>query len=231
MCGTAWGESNSPECPVPECSGSKECGNPTRVTLAVEAGPLAGTGGVKREPIDTLGRRSGYSSGSGSVKRVRGERTEPRSRFSWEDPGRVETQGSIRRLGALITCRAARDSRKGQSPGAAARRDGFSFRWERYRREKRHVGPPGRKRRGDLARGERFEGWIPGAPSARNRADTGSEGVNRQEGSQTLKAERSGTWRPRGRWTSGPWCAEGKQSPREEPACCGRLARVRWVRL
>jgi hypothetical protein len=75
---------------------------------------------ARREPIETLGRRTSDSSGSGSGKRVRGERAESRSRFLREGPGRAKTQGSIRQAGALITRRPARDSREGQSPGAAA---------------------------------------------------------------------------------------------------------------
>jgi hypothetical protein len=36
------------------------------------------------------------------------------------------------------------------------------------------------------------------------------------------------------RRTGGPsilTCAEGKKSPREEPDCCGKLARVNWEKL
>jgi hypothetical protein len=40
--------------------------------------------------------------------------------------------------------------------------------------------------------GKAPKGGIPGALSARNKADQGSGGVNRQEGSQTLEAELSG---------------------------------------
>jgi hypothetical protein len=99
-----------------------------------------------------------HSSGSGSAKRVRGDREGSRSRPSWEDPGRARTQGSIRQVGALITRRPARDSRKGQSPGAAAWRDGLSLRRQRYRQEKRQVGSSGRRRLGNLSRGESSEG-------------------------------------------------------------------------
>jgi hypothetical protein len=57
---------------------------------------------------------------------------------------------------------------------------------------------------GTFREGKTPKGEIPGAQPARNKAGAGSEGVNRQEGSQTLKAERSGTWKPREKWTSGP---------------------------
>jgi len=52
--------------------------------------------------------------------------------------------------------------------------------------------------------GKTPKGRIPGALPARNKAGTGSEGVSCQEGNQTLKAERSGAWKLRGRWTSEP---------------------------
>jgi len=43
---------------------------------------------------------------------------------------------------------------------------------------------------------ESSEGVIPGALPVRNRAGAGSKGVSRQEGGQTLKAERSGQVKP-----------------------------------
>jgi len=65
----------------------------------------------------------------------------------------------------------------------------------------------------------------------RNKTGTGSEGVSRQEGHQTLKAERSGQGEAREQWTSEPWCAEGSESPREVLAGSGRRARWRWATL
>jgi len=50
----------------------------------------------------------------------------------------------------------------------------------------------GRKRPVNLSRGEGSEGQIPGALPVRNKTGTVSKGVNRQEGNQTLKAERGG---------------------------------------
>jgi hypothetical protein len=60
----------------------------------------------------------------------------------------------------------------------------------------------------------------------RNKTGWGSVGISHQEGSQTLKVERSGQAKPA---ASGPAilkCAEGKKSPREEPIGCGRAARL-----
>lgn len=59
------------------------------------------------------------------------------------------------------------------------------------------MGPPVRKRIWRLSRGESSEGRIPRAPPVRNNAGTGAKGESRQEGNQTLKAERSGQARPR----------------------------------
>jgi hypothetical protein len=132
----------------------------------------------------------------------------------------------------LNTCLAARDSRKGQSPEVAARRNGSSRKWRRDRREKRHAGSSVAETHADTFReGNASKGAIPRALSARNKAGAGSEGVSRQEGNQTLEAERSGTWKARGEWTSGSSSAEGSKSPREEPAAAARPARVRWAKL
>jgi hypothetical protein len=43
-----------------------------------------------------------------------------------------------------------------------------------------------------FSEGETFEGPIPRALPVRNKTGAGFEGVNRQEGNQTLKAERGG---------------------------------------
>jgi hypothetical protein len=65
----------------------------------------------------------------------------------------------------------------------------------------------------------------------RNRTGQGSKGVNRQEGNQTLKAQRSEP----GKLTTGGSsileCAEGTGSPREELTGCGLSARVNWAKL
>jgi hypothetical protein len=57
------------------------------------------------------------------------------------------------------------------------------------------------KHRRSLSEGETSEGTIPRALPVRNKTGTGSEGESRQEGSQTLKTERSGQAKPA---TSGP---------------------------
>jgi hypothetical protein len=65
-----------------------------------------------------------------------------------------------------------------------------------YRRAKRQVGASGRKRPGYLSGGGSSEGRISGALPVRNKTGAGSQGVSRQEGNQTLKAERSGQAKP-----------------------------------
>jgi hypothetical protein len=67
--------------------------------------------------------------------------------------------------------------------------------------------------------------------AVRNKTAQESKGVNRQEGNQTLKAQRSES----GKLTiGGPSIlasAEGTESPREELTGFGQSARVNWVRL
>jgi hypothetical protein len=62
------------------------------------------------------------------------------------------------------------------------------------------------------------EGEIPGALSARNKAGAGPGGANRQEGNQTLKAERSGLGKPASGGPPSLERAEGNRSPGEWPA-------------
>jgi len=128
-------------------------------------------------------------------------------RWSPGTPGRVKAQkprpvGPAHRLGEGIT-------------------DGLNGMWVHR----------SRKRGRNLPRGESSEGQIPRAPPVRNRTGTGSEGVSRQEGNQTLQAERSGPGEARELWTSEPWCAEGNESPREALVGCGRRARSCWAIL
>jgi hypothetical protein len=54
----------------------------------------------------------------------------------------------------------------------------------------RYVGSSEPETAGYLPRGEGSEGQIPRALPVRNKTGTASKGVNRQEGNQTLKAER-----------------------------------------
>jgi hypothetical protein len=76
--------------------------------------------------------------------------------------------------------------------------------------------------RGTFRVGKAPKGEIPGALSARNRAGAGPGGASRQEGGQTLKAERSGSGKPA---VGGPPSlerAEGNESPGEVRAALSR---------
>jgi hypothetical protein len=57
------------------------------------------------------------------------------------------------------------------------------------------------------------KGEIPGALPARNKAGAVSEGESRQEGNQTLQAERKRAGKTRIRWTSDTSSAVGNESP------------------
>jgi len=189
MCGAAQGESNSPGGCSLERSGSCWCENPRRVVPSVPW--LAGeSGGAKRESARLRGAgRVGCE--AGTAKRVGGVRAKSRARFPPAYPRRAKPKGasSGRRTNPASV---ARDSRKGQSPETGACWAGPSLRRREHRLVKRYVGPSMRKRVGYLPRGESSEGRIPRAPPARKKAGTGSEGVSRREGNQTLRAERSG---------------------------------------
>jgi hypothetical protein len=65
----------------------------------------------------------------------------------------------------------------------------------------------------------------------RNKTGKASKGVNRQEGSQTLKAERGGQANARDQRTFEPSSAVGTKSPGEALIGCGRSARCDWVTL
>jgi hypothetical protein len=128
---------------------------------------------------------------AGTAKRVGGAWAKSRVRFPPVYPRRAKPKGasSGRHTNPVSV---ARDSRKGQSPETGACWAGPSLRRREHRLVERYVGSSVRKRAGYLPRGEGSEGRIPRAPPARKKAGTGSEGVNRREGSQTLRAERSG---------------------------------------
>jgi hypothetical protein len=66
---------------------------------------------------------------------------------------------------------------------------------------------------GYLAGGEGSEGRIPGALPARNRAGEVPKGGNRQEGTQTLKVERSGQVKPATSGSSVPKVLKGDGNP------------------
>jgi hypothetical protein len=102
---------------------------------------FAGRGGQGQAKAD---RNSGAPVGSipeiEATKRVGGVRVKPRTRLSLADPKRAKPKGAAsgRRVKPRPT---ARDSRKGQSPGTAARWAGPALRRRDYRRVKRYVGP------------------------------------------------------------------------------------------
>jgi hypothetical protein len=77
----------------------------------------------------------------------------------------------------------------------------------------RHVGSSESETAGYLSRGERSEGRIPGALPVRNKTGTVSKGGSRQEGNQTLKAERGGYVKACGKRTFDASSAVGKKSP------------------
>jgi hypothetical protein len=77
----------------------------------------------------------------------------------------------------------------------------------------RYVGPTRAETLSYLSRGESSEGTIPGALPVRNKIGTVSKGVNRQEGNQTLKAERGGRGNACVKRTFEASSAVGKQSP------------------
>jgi hypothetical protein len=77
----------------------------------------------------------------------------------------------------------------------------------------RYVGSAEPETAGYLSRGEGSEGRIPGALPVRNKTGTVSKGVSRQEGSQTLKAERGGQANAREKRTFDASSAVGNQSP------------------
>jgi len=152
----AFGEHIARRGPPSECRGTFRRRNPTRVTAAVR-GLSAAPAVVRRELIDTLGR--GWPTvRRRATKRVRGDRGDnPGQGFRWlalkgRNPGEHPAGAG------LIACRRARDSWKGKSPEAAASRAGPPLRRLEKREEKRHVGAFGRKRAGDLPRGESSEG-------------------------------------------------------------------------
>jgi hypothetical protein len=136
-----------------------------------------------------------------------------RAKLQSADPERAKPKGvsgDCRTNPAAV----ARDSRKGESPEAAARWAGPGASAPGIPTGKTARGFILAETRGYLPRGESSEGRIPRAPPARKKAGTGSEGVNRREGHQTLRAERSGRrGGPRAKWTSKPSCAEGNESP------------------
>jgi hypothetical protein len=94
------------------------------------------------------------------------------------------------------------------------------------------VGPSGRDNWPDTLRVEKAP---KGESQERCRCETKparvTKGVSRQEGSQTLKAERGGQANAREKRTFEPSSAVGTKSPGEALIGCGRSARCDWVTL
>lgn len=128
---------------------------------------------------------------------------------------------------------AVRDSCEGQNPGTAARRAGPTASADgNQRRVKRYVGPSGP----DNGSGTLREEKAPkGESQERCRCEIKparvTKGVSRQEGSQTLKAERGGQANARDQRTFEPSSAVGTESPREVLIRRGGSARCDWVTL
>jgi hypothetical protein len=148
----------------------------------------------KRKLIETLKcRSSGASCGGQAHERRSGEIL---TQASASDPGRVKPKGASSGWRAKHTS-VVRDSRKGQSPGTAAHRAGPHALVCGYigERNGRWVLPV--RKRPDTFRKEKAP---KGKSQERRRCETKparvTKGVSRQEGSQTLKAERGGQAKP-----------------------------------
>jgi hypothetical protein len=174
--------------------GPTRCRNPKRVPHSSPIGFAERTDEDERRLIETLRRRRPHASGA----------EEARERRSGEIPVKVFANGPGRAKpkGATSGRRTKHASgRQGLSEGSKPRNRSSSsrplcFGTRVYRRVNGMWVHPSRKRRGYLSRGEGSEGRIPGALPVRNKTGTASKGVNRQEGDQTLKAERDGQQRP-----------------------------------
>jgi hypothetical protein len=187
------------------------CENPARVVRPVIGSPVRDGPSWSRS---RLRGAAGFGRKVASRKRAGGAWARAHAKLQPANPERAKPKGAS---GGCRTNPVAvvRDSRKGQSPEAAARWAGPGASAPGLPTGKTACGFIPAETRGYLPRGESSEGRIPRAPPARNKAGTGSEGVSRREGHQTLRAERSGCCgRPRGKWTSKPSCAEGNEKPK-----------------
>jgi hypothetical protein len=137
-----------------------------------------------------------------SAKRARGERVEARSRRSVDLPWKGKTPRELSGCPRLNPLRMALELAKGLKPGSrcpvhrlvAVSSCGKSC-WANGKQVRRSS-----KDGSHLPRGA-SKGRIPGALPGRNKPGQALRGANRQEGNQTLKAERSGVGIPRGKWT------------------------------
>jgi len=129
------------------------------------------------------------------AKRERGDWAKSWSRRSLAGPGRANPRGASGGWRAKHTL-----GREGLRQGSKPRDRGPLDRPDASAAGKKAgetvSGGFGAVTPGYLAGGESFEGRIPGALLARNKAGAGSKGGNRREGNQTLGAERSGQAKP-----------------------------------
>lgn len=130
-----------------------------------------------------------------------------------QKPQEGETHGSRQRYADLNTWRAIGTLAREEAQKPRLHEPAFRFKRLVYRAAKRYVGAAGAETRQRPCEHRAPKGKIPRAPPVRNKTGPGAEGVNRQEGDQTLQAERSGQAKPA---LSGPpllACAEGNESP------------------
>jgi len=154
----ARGELNSPDGISFERSRVIRCQNPARVASSVFrfSGDRMGRGSKQSE---TPGRRRPVARSAGQA-RGRKHGRNPVRRFVPRNPKRAKPKGAAsgRRTNPAA---GARDSRKGESPEAAARWAGPAQQRGSNQREKRQVGSSPRKRGGYLPRGESSAGRNP----------------------------------------------------------------------
>lgn len=126
-----------------------------------------------------------------AAKRARGDRAESWSRRSLAGPGRANPKGAsgVRRAKHTFGREGLRQGSKPRNRGPLDRPDASAA---GKKAGETVSGGFGVVTPGYLAGGESFEGRIPGALLARNKAGAGSKGGNRREGNQTLGADRSG---------------------------------------
>jgi hypothetical protein len=174
-------------------------------------GSPVGQDEVERKPIDTLRRRRRGVNFAGKARERRSGEILTQAFASGPERGKPRGASS----GWFAKHRlAARDSHEGQNPGTAARRAGprTSRAWV-YRREKRYVGSSGRKRPDTSCEEKAPKGQSQERCRYETKPARVTKGVNRQEGNQTLKAERGGQAKARDKRTFEPSSAVGTESP------------------
>jgi len=166
---------------------------------------------MKRKLIETLGCRWCGVSRSKQARERRSDEIPVKA--SVNSPGRGKPKGATSGRRTKHT-----SDRQGLLEGLKPRNRSLSsrplhFGARVYRQVNGMWVLPSRKRPGYLSRGEGSEGQIPGALPVRNKTGTVSKGVSRQEGSQTLKAERGGQANAHEKRTFDSSGAVGNQSP------------------